>query len=149
MRYARLDELQAGIKMGRRNIKHLRYADDTTLMAGSKQELKSLLMRVKVESERAYLKLNIKKGGIWPHYFMLNRRGKGGSSDRFPLLGLCSHEIRRQLLHDKKAMTNGDSVEKQKHYSDDKDLYSQGYGLPSGHVRLCELDSQEGRVLKN
>ena len=52
MRYARLDELQAGIKMGRRNIKHLRYADDTTLMAGSKQKLKRLLMRVKEESEK-------------------------------------------------------------------------------------------------
>ena len=51
MRYARLDELQAGIKMGRRNIKHLRYADDTTLMAGSKQELKSLLMRMKQQGE--------------------------------------------------------------------------------------------------
>ena len=60
MSYARLDKLQAGIKMGRRNIKHLRYAD-TTLMAGSKEELKSLLMRVKEESEKAGLKLNIKK----------------------------------------------------------------------------------------
>ena len=61
MRNARLDELQAGIKIGGRNINNLRYADDTTLMAESEEELKSLLMRVKEESERAGLKLNIKK----------------------------------------------------------------------------------------
>ena len=61
MRNARLDELQAGIKIGGRNINNLRYADDTTLMAESEEELKSLLMRVKEERERAVLKLNIKK----------------------------------------------------------------------------------------
>ena len=61
MRNARLDELQAGIKIGRRNISILRYADDTTLLAESEEELKSLLMRVRVESKRASLKLNIKK----------------------------------------------------------------------------------------
>ena len=61
MRNARLDELQAGIKIGGRNINNLRYADDTTLMAESEEELKNLLMRVKEESERAGLKLNIKK----------------------------------------------------------------------------------------
>ena len=61
MRNARLDELQAGIKIGRRNINNLRYADDTTLMAESEEELESLLMRVKEKSERASLKLNIKK----------------------------------------------------------------------------------------
>jgi len=64
MRNAGLDELQAGIKMGRRNINNLRYVDDTTLMAESEEELKSLLMRVKEESERAGLKLNIKKTKI-------------------------------------------------------------------------------------
>ena len=91
MRKARLDELQAGIKIGRRNINNLRYVDDTTLVAESKEELKSLLMRVKEESERACLKLNIFKKldhGIQPHYFIANRGGKDGSSDRFPLLGL-------------------------------------------------------------
>ena len=61
MRNARLDELQAGIKIGRRNINNLRYADDATLMAETREELKSLLMRVKEESERANFKLNIKK----------------------------------------------------------------------------------------
>ena len=64
MRNARLDELQAGIKIGERNINNLRYADDATLMAESEEELKSLLMRVKEQSERASLKLNIKKINI-------------------------------------------------------------------------------------
>ena len=92
MRNSGLDELQAGIKIGGRNINNLRYADDTTLMAESEEELKSLLMRVKEESEKAGLKLNFKKkklrSWIRPLYFMANRRGKGGSSDRVPLLGL-------------------------------------------------------------
>ena len=119
-------------------------------MAESEEELKSLLMRVKEESERVNLKLNIKKKkkkkdrGIQPHYFMANRMGRGGSSDRFSLLGLkitadadSSHEIRRQLLLGRKAVTNVDCVEKQRHYSADKGSYSQGYGLHSGHLR-CE-----------
>ena len=93
MRNARLDELQAGIKIGGRNINNLRYVDDTTLMAESDEKLKNFLMRVKEESERAGLKLNIKKKknlnyGIWPHCFVANRGGKCGSSDRIPLLGL-------------------------------------------------------------
>ena len=93
MRNARLDELQAGIKIARRRINSLRYVDDTSLMAESEEELKSLLMRVKEESERASLRLNIKKPKIMApaHYCMANRRGKGGSSDRFPLLGLQNH----------------------------------------------------------
>ena len=90
MRNAGLDELQAGIKIGGRNISNLRYVDDTTLMEESEEDLRSFLMRVKEENERAGLKLNIKKNedhGIWPHSFMANRRGKCRSSDRF-LLGL-------------------------------------------------------------
>ena len=91
MRNARLDELQAGIKIGGRNIINLRYVDDTTLRVESEEKLKSLLMMVKEESERTSLKLNIKKNedhGIRPHYFKASRKGKGGSSDNFPLLGL-------------------------------------------------------------
>ena len=89
---ARLDESQARIKLARRNINNLRYADDITLMAESEEELKSLLMRMKEESEKAGLKLNIKKDyGIWPHYFMANRRGRSGSNDRFYFLGLQNH----------------------------------------------------------
>ena len=92
MKNAELDEVQAGIKIGRRNINNLRYADDTTLMAENEKEIKSLLMRVKEESERADLRLNIEKAnGNWPHYCMANRRGKSGSSYRFPLLGLQNH----------------------------------------------------------
>ena len=90
MRNARLDELQAGIKIGGRNINNLRYVDDTTLMGEREEELKSLLMRVKQESERAGLKLILKKIRPWylAHYLMANKRGKDGWSDRFSLLGL-------------------------------------------------------------
>ena len=94
MRNAGLDESQAGIKNARRNNNKFRYADDTILMAESKKEPKSLLMRVKEESEKAGLKLNISKNevyGIWSHHFMENRRGKSGSSDRFYFLGLQNH----------------------------------------------------------
>ena len=92
MRNAGLDEFQAGVKIGGRN-NNLRYVDDTTLMAEREEELKSLLMWVKEESERANLRLNIKKKknsdhGIWPHYYIASRGGKGGNSDRIPVLRL-------------------------------------------------------------
>ena len=92
MRNAGLDELQSGIKIGERNINNLTYADDTTLMAESKEELKSLMMRVE-ESERTSLRLNTKKlrSWHWAALFMENRRGKCGNRDRFSLLGLQNH----------------------------------------------------------
>ena len=119
MRNAELDELQAGIKIGGRNINNLRYLDDATLMAESEKELKSLLMKVKEESERASLRLNIgekkkkkKDHGIWPHYCRANRRRKGGSGTDFLFLGSritadsdCSHEIKTGLLLGRKMMT--------------------------------------------
>ena len=82
---ARLDEAQAGIKIARRNNNNLRYVDDTTLMTESKEELNSLLMKVKEESKKAGLKLNIEKTknenhGIWSHHFMANRWGNSGNS---------------------------------------------------------------------
>ena len=83
MRNAGLDETQAGIKIAGRNIYHLRYADDTTLMAESEEELKSLLMKVKVESEKIGLKLNIQKTKIMAsqsHHFIGNRWGNSGNS---------------------------------------------------------------------
>ena len=82
MRNVRLDKLQAGIKISGRNINNLRYADDTTLMAESEEELKSLLMRVK-ESEEAGLKLSFQKLRSWhpAYYCTVNRKGKGGNSD--------------------------------------------------------------------
>ena len=91
MRNARLDEAQAGIKIARRNINHLRYSDDTTLMAESEEELKSLLMKVKEESEKVGLKLNIQKIKIWSHHFMGNRWGNSGNSVRFYFGGLQNH----------------------------------------------------------
>ena len=124
MRNTGLDELQAGIKTGRRNINNFRYVDDTTLMAEREEELKNLLMRVKEKSEKASLKLNINKTKIttsspitsWPI-----EREKVKAVTDFLFLGSkvtvdgdCSHETRRQLLLGKKAMTNLDSVLKSK-----------------------------------
>ena len=94
MRNAGLDETQAGIKIDGRNISNLRYADDTTLMAESEEELKNLLMKVKEESEKVGLKLNIQKtkiSGIWSHHFMGNRPGNNGNNDRLYFLGLQNH----------------------------------------------------------
>ena len=89
---ARLDEAQAGIKISRRNISNLRYAVGTTLMAENEEELKSLLMKMKEESEKSGLKLNIQKMkiGIWSHHFMANRWGNSGNSDRL-FFGLQNH----------------------------------------------------------
>ena len=86
---AGLDEGRAGIKIAERNIHNLRYADDTTLMAESEEELKSLFMKGKEESEKASLKLNIH--GIWSHHFMANRWGNSGNSDRLYFFGLQNH----------------------------------------------------------
>ena len=94
MRNAELEEAQAGIKIAGRNINNLRYADDTTLMAESEEELKSLLMKVKAESEKPGLKLNIQKMkiiGIRSHHFMGNRGGNSGNSVRLYFLGLQNH----------------------------------------------------------
>ena len=94
MQNARLDEAQAGIKIAGRNINNLRYADDITLMAESEGELKSFLMKVKEESEKAGLKLNIQKNedhGIWSHHLMVNRWGNNGNSDRLYFGGAQNH----------------------------------------------------------
>ena len=94
MRNTGLEEAQAGIKIAGRNIHNFRYADDTTLMAESEEELKSLLMKVKEENKKAGLKLNIKrKNKIMAsgQHFMANRRGKNGSSKRFDFLGPQNH----------------------------------------------------------
>jgi len=91
---ARLDEAQTGIKIAERNINNLRYADYITLMAESAEELKSLLMKVKEESEKANLKLNIqnnKDHDVLSHHFMVKRWGKNGNGDRLYFLGLQNH----------------------------------------------------------
>ena len=94
MRNAGLEETQAGIKIARRNISHLRYANDTTLMAESEEELKSPLMKVKEESEKVGLKFNNQKTkimAIHSHPFMANRWGNNGNSNRLYFLGLQNH----------------------------------------------------------
>ena len=94
MRNARLDKEQAGIKIAGRNINSLRYEDETTLMAESEEELKSFLMKMKEESEKAHLKLNIpinKDHGIRSHHFMANRWGNNGNSERLYFGGLQNH----------------------------------------------------------
>ena len=117
MRHAGLDEAQAGIKIAGRNINNLRYADDTTLMAESEEELTHLLLKVKEESEKVGLKLNIQKTKIWSHHFMENRWGNSGNSVRLCFGGSkitadgdCGHEIKRRLLLGRKVMTNLDSI---------------------------------------
>ena len=94
MQNTRLGEAQAGIKIVRRNINNLRYSDDTTLMAESDEELKSLFLKVKEGSEKTGLKLSIQKKedhGIWSHHFMGNRWGNSGNSVRLYFFGLQNH----------------------------------------------------------
>ena len=120
MQNVRLDEAQAGIKTARRNVNNLRYADDTTLMAESKKEIKSLLMNVKEESKKAGLKLNTQKTKImvscpitsWQIYgeTMETMRDCILRGSKITAGGDCSHEIKRCLLLGRKAMTNLDSI---------------------------------------
>ena len=141
---AGLEEAQARIKIARRNINNLRYADDTILMAESEEELKSLLMKLKEESEKVGLKLSIQKtkimasGSITP----LQIDGEtvetvsdfifGGS--KITADDDCSHEIKRHLLLGRKVMTNLDGILKGRHYFVNKGPSSQGYGFSSGIV---------------
>ena len=117
MRNAGLEETQAGIKISGRNINNLRYADDTTLMAESEEELKSLLMRVKEESEKVGLKLNIQKTKVMASGPNTSWEIDGETVSDFIFLGSkitadddCSHEIKRHLLLRRKVMTNLDSI---------------------------------------
>ena len=120
MRNAGLEETHAGIKIARRNISNLRYADDTTLMAESEEELKSFLMKMKVESEKVGLKLNIQKMKIMASGPITSWQIDGGKVETvtdFIFLGSkitgygdCNHEIKRHLQLGRKAMTNLDTV---------------------------------------
>ena len=140
MRNARLDEVQAGIKIAGRNINNLRYADDTTFMAES-EELKSLLMKVK-ESEKVSLKLNIQKMEIMASGPITSWQIDGEimetvtdfilGDSKITADGDCSPEIKRCLLLGRKAMTS--HIKKQRHYFADKSPSSQGYGFSSSHV---------------
>ena len=120
MQNVRLDEAQVGIKIARRNINNLRYTDDTTLMAESQEELKSLLMKVKEESERVGLKLNIRKTKIMASSSITSWQIDGETMEtvrEFIFLGSkitadgdCSHEIKRCSLLGRKVMTSLDSI---------------------------------------
>ena len=137
MRNAGLEETQAGIKIARRNINNLRYVDDTTLMEEREEELKSLLMNVKVDSEKVGLKLNIQKTKIMASGPITSWQIDEETVRDFIFLGSkitvdgdCSHEIKRRLLLRRTVMTNLDSIVK----SRDITLPSQSYHFSSGHV---------------
>ena len=120
MRNGGLEEVQTGIKIAGRNINNLRYADDTTLMAESEEELKSLLMKVKEESEKVAIKLNIQKAKIMTTGPITSWQIDGETMERvgdfifggskITAAGECSHEIKRHLLLGRKVMTNLDSI---------------------------------------
>ena len=120
MRNAGLEEVQAGIKISGRSINNLRYADDTTLMAESEEELKSLLMKVKEESEKTGLKLNIQKTKVMASSPITSWQIDGETMEtvrdfifggsKITADGDCSHEIKRRLLLGRKVMTNLDSI---------------------------------------
>ena len=143
MRNAGLEEAQAGIKITGRNINNLRYADDTTLMAES-EELKSLLIKVKEESEKVGLKLNIQKTKIRASGPITSWEIDGETVEtvsdfifgdfKITADGDCSHEIKRHLLLGRKVMTNLDSIFKSRDILANKGPSSQGYGFSCGHV---------------
>ena len=156
---ARLDEAQARIKIDGRNISNLRYADDTTLMAESKEELKSLLMKVKEETEKVDLKLNSQKTKIVASSpftsWQIDRETMETVTDYFggskiTADGDCSQEIKRCLLFGRKAMTNLDSILKKRHYFANKRLSSQCC-FSSSHVwmwvGLKKLSTEELMLL--
>ena len=145
MQNARLDEAQAGNKIAGRYINNLKYADDTTLTADSKEELKSLSMKVKEVSEKVGLKLNIQKTKIMASGPITSWQIDGETLEtvsdfmfwgsKITADGECSHEMKRYLLLGRKAMTNLDSIlKKQRHYFVNKGLSSQSYGFSSSHV---------------
>ena len=157
MRNAGLEEAQAGIKIPRRNINNLRYADDTTLMAES-EKLQSLLMKVKEESDKVGLKLNVQRTKIMASDPITSWEIDGETVSDFIFLGSkitadgdCSHEIKRHLLLERKVMTNLDSkhIKKQRHYFVNKCPSSQSYSFPSSHVWMWELGYKERSAPKN
>ena len=157
MRNAGLEEAQAGIKIARRNINYLRYADDTTLMAEREEELKSLLMKVKEESEKVGLKVNIQKTKIMASCPITSWAVDGETVEtvadfifigsKITTDGDCSREIKRYLFLGKKVMTNLDSILKSRDIAN-RGSSHQGYGFSSGHVWMWELDYKESLSAK-
>ena len=141
MRNTGLEEAQAGIKIARRNVNNLRYADDTTLMAEREEELKSLLMKVK-EEEKVDLKLNIQKTKIMASGPITSWQIDGETMEtvtdfilgcsKITADGECSHEVKRRLLLGRKIITNLESILKSRDITD-KPSYSQSYGFSSSH----------------
>ena len=158
MRNAGLEEAQAGIKIAGRNTNNLRYADDTTLMAESEEELKSLLMKVKEKSEKVGLKLKIQKTKVMAAGSITSWEIDGETVETmadFIFLGSkitadgdCSHEIKRHMLLGIKTMNHLNSILKNRDIAD-KHLTSQSYGFSSSQVWMWELDHKEGWALKN
>ena len=146
MQNAGLEEAQAGIKIARRNINNLRYAGDTTLMAESEEEPKNFLMKVKVESEKVGLKLNIQKTQIMASGPTTSWQIDGETMETvrdFIFLGSkitaddnCSHEIKRHFFLGRKAIINRQHIKKQRHYFANKGPSSQGYGFSSNHLQI-------------
>ena len=144
MRNTGLEETQAGIKIDRRNINNLRYADDTTLMAESEEELESLLVKVKEESENVGLKLNIQKTKIMASGPITSWKIDGETVETVAVFiflgskitadGDCSHEIKRCLLLGSSYDQPRHHIKKQRHDFANKDPSSQGYGFSCGHV---------------
>ena len=142
-RNARLDESQAGIKIAGRNIDNLRYADDTTLMAESEEELKSLLMEVKEQSGKTGLKQHSKNEdyGIQSHHFMANSWGNNESSERLIFLGSkstadgdCSHEIKKTLTPWKKSYDKPRQLIKKQTSLCGQRSAESSYGFSSSHA---------------
>ena len=144
MQNARVNQSQAGIKIAWRNINNLRYGDDTTLMAESEEELKSLLIKVKEESEKAGLKLNIQKTKIMASgpitSWQIDEETRKTVTDflflgsKITADGHCSHEIERHLLLGRKAMTNLDSMLKNRDITLPTKVHSQSFVFTSSHV---------------
>ena len=145
MQNTRLDESQAGIKIAGRNINNLRYEDDSTLMAESGEELKSLLMKVKEESEKAGLTLNIQRTKVMASSpitsWQMGEKVEAVTDFFFPLGskiiadGDCSHEIKRHSILGRKTMANLDSLlKKQRLHFANKGPCTQSYGFSSSHV---------------
>ena len=140
MRNAGLDEAQVGIKIAGRNINNLRYADDTTLMTESEEEIKRFLMKVKEESEKVGLKLNIQKTKIMAYSPITSWQIDGETMETLFLGGSkitadgdCSHEIKRCLLLERKAITSLDRILRLRDIAD-KGPSSHSYGFSSSHV---------------
>ena len=146
-----MEETQARIKIARRNINNLRYADDTTLMAESEEELKSLLMKVKEENENAGLKLNIQKmkimasgpitsweidGKLWLTFFL-------GAPKSLQMV-ITAMKLKDAYSWKESYDKPKQCIKKQRHHFADKGPYSQSHGFSNGHVWMSELDHKEG-----